>query len=153
MNDPTDFIRDQLGDQFLVKDAFRVVEDYFRNKRFGTNELDSLTIVVGKYGEKSDRRFEIAFFRQIVDEEQLRFLGRLEISLRFPISLRNLFLRSRIDYCDEVDDLDNLLRMVHSSRWYRRYATVRTHQCTIRWHDDDELSAVTEETHEYLRHM
>ena len=153
MYDQTEAIRSELGNQFLLRDADRVIEDYFRGERFGATVFDSLTIVVGKYGEKPDRRFEIALFRQILHEEQLRFLGRLEISLRFPISLRNRFRSSRILSCDDVGELDDFLRGVRSSWWYLRYAAVRTHQCTIRWHDEEELSVATKETHKYLRYL
>jgi hypothetical protein len=141
--DAIDAIRSRLpnaGDGFVVRDAARAMEDFYRMERLEGCDDDSLVVVAGKYGEGPSRHVEIALFRSLG-----LFGPRLEVSLWLPLGLRSLFLRTYCECCGSVADLNAFFSSFRSSRWFRRYATVPATRCVIRLIGEDEVEKMNNE--------
>jgi hypothetical protein len=139
MNSPSDSpdaIRSLLpnyGERFLVRDAANAMEKFYRTERLSGYDDDSIVVVAGRFGEHRQRRFEIAFFRSF------DLTTQLEVSLRFPIGPRCMFLRRFLQFCESLADVDRLFNDVRSSRWFRRFASVPPQVCSIHWRGADEM--------------
>ncbi|MDP6719180.1 MAG: hypothetical protein QGF59_11050 [Pirellulaceae bacterium] len=124
------------GRRFLLRDALDALQDFYTNFRFVDcdDDDDFIVAVAGRFGEAPERRVEIALYRSC------GLTARLEILLRYPISLRCLFLKNVIELCDSPPDADQFFDTLRSLRWFRRYASTSPIHCSVRWQGEDEMA-------------
>lgn len=132
-----DAIRNRLpneGYRFSLLELVDAMEVFYSSDRLNGCEEDSLLVVAGKYGKNPDRRFEIAFFRSFDLSEQL------EVSIRYPVSLRSLFLATASDICESLSDTSRFFSAIRAAAWYRRFKSAVPNTCSIRWRDESEMA-------------
>ena len=118
-SDSLDAIRHRLpnhGDRFLVRDAARAMEDFYRIEQLTGYHKDAVVVMAGRFGERQHRRFEVAFFRHFDITTQLG------ISVQFPIGIRNIFLPRFLEVCDSHEDAGRFFADVRLTKWFRRFA-------------------------------
>jgi hypothetical protein len=123
------------GRRFRLRDAVDSLHDFYVNVRYhGCNDDDdSLVAVAGKFGDHTDRRFDIGLYRSF------GLTTQLEILLRYPINLRCLFLKQVTELCESPNDAERFFATLRSSRWYRRFASISAHDCIVRLRGEDEM--------------
>ena len=112
------------------------LQDFYANVRFNgcDDDDDSIVAVAGRFGDAHERRVEIGLYRSF------GLTARLEILLRYPISLRCLLLRNVIELCESRADADRFFGTVRALRWFRRYSLVLPMHCWVRWQGEDEMA-------------
>ncbi len=140
-DESVDHFRQRLpndGRRFLLRDALNALQDFYSNVRFSDcdDDDDMLVAVAGKFGNRPERRFDIGLYRSF------GLMGQLEILLRYPVTLRCLFINCVSELCDSPRDLDRFFATVRASRWYRRYASIAAMDCSVRWLGEEEMGDI-----------
>lgn len=129
------------GRHFLLCDALEAMQDFYGNVRVShcDDDGDTVVAVAGKFGDPADRRVEIGLYRSF------GLMRRLEISLRYPVSLRCLFLKTAIELCESPEDANRYFHTLRSVRWFRRYASTPPTDCVVRWRGEEEMAEMYRE--------
>ena len=121
------------GRLFRLRDAVDSLHNFYVNVRSHDCDDDSLVAVAGKFGDRTDRRFDIGLYRSF------GLTTQLEILLRYPINLRCLFLKQVIELCESPNDAERFFATLRSSRWYRRFASIAPNDCIVRLRGEDQM--------------
>jgi hypothetical protein len=121
------------GTRFDLADAIEAFEASYCEGRLNGDEDDTLIVVVGKFGKRSEARFEIAIYRSF------GLFRQLGVSLKYPVQFRHHFLKTSSDFCESFADAELFFSQLRSHSWFRRYAHTPATDCSIRWRGEDEM--------------
>src|SRR4029078_9930395 len=124
----------KAGGKFSLRELVEAFESFYTSDRLVSCEDDSLVVVSGKYGERPQRRFEIALFRTF------NLTTQVEVSLRYSLSLRYLFFATASDYCESQIDASRVFEAIRSANWYYFFETTMPEACSVRWRDESQMA-------------
>ena len=123
------------GKSFLLADAVRVFNEFYFFVQIDAppETNDSLNFSAGKMESEFGMRPMIMLSRS------LGISAIINISLTYPIGLRQLFLAREHEHCHSHFDAPTFFQSVYTSRWYTRLQRTRALKCEITLIESDEI--------------